>query len=152
MLRSLLQFSSYEILYSLLPLKFAAFFITEVAVQPHKEKQLSENNFKKTFSQKSFFFLCLVTICHHTKLLQYYWLYSPYCTFHPHDSFVTGILYLLISLTCLFPPHHLVTTCLFSISMSLFCFVMFVHAACFLDSMYKWNHMVFIFFYLTYFT
>ena len=32
LLRSLLQFSSYEILYSLLPLKFDAFFIAEVAV------------------------------------------------------------------------------------------------------------------------
>ena len=30
----------------------------------------------------------LVTICHHTKILHNYWLCSPHCTFHTHDSFI----------------------------------------------------------------
>ena len=30
--------------------------------------------------------ISLATICHHTKLLQYHWLYSPSCTFQPCDS------------------------------------------------------------------
>ena len=29
-----------------------------------------------------------VTICVHTKLLQYYWLYSLCCTLHPYDLFI----------------------------------------------------------------
>ena len=28
----------------------------------------------------------LATLCHHKKLLQYHWLYSPSCTFQPCDS------------------------------------------------------------------
>ena len=27
-------------------------------------------------------------ISHHTKILQYYWLCSPHCSFHPYDSFI----------------------------------------------------------------
>ena len=47
----------------------------------------------------------LVTICHHTKLLQYYWLYSLCCILHPFDIyFMTGSLYLLISFTYLSVP------------------------------------------------
>ena len=38
----------------------------------------------------------LVTIHHHTKLLQYYWLYSPWHTLHPVTHFITGSLYFLI--------------------------------------------------------
>ena len=30
----------------------------------------------------------LVAICQHTKMLHHYWLYSPYFTFHPRDSFI----------------------------------------------------------------
>ena len=30
--------------------------------------------------------ISLATICHHTKLLQYHWLYSSSCTFQPCDS------------------------------------------------------------------
>ena len=32
--------------------------------------------------------ISLVTICHHTKLLQYYWQYSLYCTLCPHNLFI----------------------------------------------------------------
>ena len=41
----------------------------------------------------------LITICHHTKILQYHLLYSPCCTFHPVNYFLIGSLYLLISRT-----------------------------------------------------
>jgi len=40
----------------------------------------------------------LVTIHHHTKSLQYYWLYSPCHTLHPVTHFITGSLYFLILL------------------------------------------------------
>ena len=43
--------------------------------------------------------ISLVTICHHTELLRFYWLYSPCWTFHLFNYFVTGSLYFLISLT-----------------------------------------------------
>ena len=38
--------------------------------------------------------ISLVTVCHHTKLLQYYWLYSLCYTLHPETYYF--ILYLLI--------------------------------------------------------
>ena len=62
-------------------------------------------------------------------------------------------MYLIISLAYFSPPPHptspLETTCLFSVSMTLFlfsyiCSFVFV----FLDSTYKWNHMVFVFLWL----
>ena len=50
--------------------------------------------------------ISLVTICHHRKLLQYYWLYSPYCTFHlPDIYFLPGSFYLLISLSLAYFIH-----------------------------------------------
>ena len=43
----------------------------------------------------------LVAICHHSKLLWYYWLYSLSCTLHPCDLFIfkTGSLCLLTPFT-----------------------------------------------------
>lgn len=32
--------------------------------------------------------ITVVTICHHRKWLQYYWLYSIHCQFHPCDLFI----------------------------------------------------------------
>ena len=72
--------------------------------------------------------ISLVTNCHNTMILKYYWLYSPSCAFHPM-SFATGSFHLLISLaySSILPlPSPLATTCLFSVSMSLFLFY-FVH-------------------------
>ena len=44
--------------------------------------------------------IALVTICHHTKISYNSWAFSSLCTLHPCDIyFITGSLYLLISLT-----------------------------------------------------
>ena len=67
----------------------------------------------------------LVTICHCTRLLQYYWPYSLSCAFHSHDSRVTGVLYLLsFSHISLIPPYTspLANTCSFSVPVSLLLF------------------------------
>ena len=47
--------------------------------------------------------ISLVMICYYINTLHNYWLISPLCAFHTHDSFsfATGSLYLLISLTYL---------------------------------------------------
>ena len=77
---------------------------------------------------------------------------SPPCLIY----FVTGSLYLLISLpiSLISPPHcPLATTRFFFVSIyDSFCFVMVALLFCFLGSTYKGNHMVFVFFLLTYFT
>ena len=66
--------------------------------------------------------ISLVTICHHTKILQYCSVYAPCCTLHLCNFyFVTESLCLLISLIP-HPPPLQQTTCLFFISMSLFLF------------------------------
>ena len=40
----------------------------------------------------------LAPIWHHTQLLDYYWLYSLYCTLHPHDySMATNLNFLIPS-------------------------------------------------------
>ena len=70
--------------------------------------------------------ISLVTICYHTKLLYYSCLYSPYYAFHPVIYFVTGSLYLLISLIYFTHPPTLSpppTSCLFSLSMSRLCYI-----------------------------
>ena len=77
----------------------------------------------------------LVTICHHTKLLQYYWLYSLCCILHPHDLLITGILYLLISVIYFSlpptpPPPWQTPVCSLCLWVC-FCFVIFVHLFCF---------------------
>ena len=65
--------------------------------------------------------------------------------------FVTESVYLLISLT--YVAHSptsspLATSCLFSVSMILFLFC-YLYLFCFLDFTYKWNHLVFVFLWLT---
>ena len=74
--------------------------------------------------------LIQVIICHHANLSQYYWLYFP----SPFHSLLTSCLLVIMPLV--------------STSMSLFLFgLVFI-----LDSIYKWNHTVFIFLCLTYST
>ena len=94
----------------------------------------------------------LDTTCHHTKILQSNWLYSPNCTYHPYDSLslITESLYLLMSFTYFIPQllSPLVTTCFFSVSTILFCFLIFFLLFCILDSTYKWNPTVFAFLWL----
>ena len=64
-----------------------------------------------------------VSICHHTKLLQYYWLYSLCVHYIPRLMyFIAGSLYLLILFIyflCPTPPSPVATTHFFSVSMSL---------------------------------
>ena len=89
----------------------------------------------------------LALTCHHTKLLYiincvpYTVCYIPvsclffYWTFAHFNPFL-----------CLNHPPSLsplATTKLFWVY---FCFLLFVHLFCFLDSQYKWDHMVFVFF------
>ena len=45
----------------------------------------------------------LVTICDHTKLLQYYWVYSSCCILNPITYFILNARLYLLS-TCLFQP------------------------------------------------
>ena len=96
--------------------------------------------------------LCLGTICHHTKVLQYFWLYlfmlyltSPWLIYS-----ISGILYLLITVTnfaqisTLSPP--LATT--IKISLFLFCSVLFT-CFVFLDFYIQViSHLVFTFLWL----
>ena len=69
----------------------------------------------------------LVTICHHTKLLLYFWPYSLFCILYPCDLFYNWkFMYLLIPFTYFTlhpPPLPPAATSLFSISMSLFLFL-----------------------------
>ena len=93
--------------------------------------------------------ISLVTICHYTKLLQYYWLYSLCCTLHPLTYFITGSLYILISFTYFTHPPVPISSAttvyslylwlrvyLFSVSMT-FSFYVFSFAF-FLDSQVIW--------------
>ena len=90
----------------------------------------------------------------HTHLLQYCWLYFLHCILHPHDFSITGNLYILIpsplaptSPTPLPSGNHqnVLYICEFDS-------VWFAPLFCFLDSMYTWNHIVFLFLCMTYFT
>ena len=93
--------------------------------------------------------MSLVTICHCTKILHNYWLYSPHCTFHRYDIyFATGNLYPLISLTYFSPPHSFLSGN-HLIALSVYDFlIMVVHLFYFSDSTYKWNHTIFFFLWL----
>ena len=68
----------------------------------------------------------LVTICHHTKLLRYYWLYSLRCTPYFHDLFVYNWKFiLLIPFTYFTPsptPYSVVSSTLLSVPVSVFQF------------------------------
>ena len=70
-----------------------------------------------------------VTICHHTKIIHNYWLYSPHCSFHTSDSLIFNWKFMPFKPAHLFLlfPLSLETTCLFSVSMILymFCYVCF---------------------------
>ena len=75
--------------------------------------------------------------------------YSPCCMFHPRDSFICNWKFVPLNLPHLFlsspTPFPLATTCFFSVSMTLFLFCYVCSFVLFLDSTYKWNHMVFVF-------
>ena len=98
--------------------------------------------------------ISLVTMCHQTKLLQYYWLYSLYCVLPPHDLFYNWKFVAFNPLHLFHPflhPSHLWQPSVCSLYLWLcFCFVTFAHLFYFLDSTYKWNHTVFIFLCMTY--
>ena len=88
--------------------------------------------------------ISLVTICPHTKLLQYYWPHFSCYILPPH-----GLLFYNWRLVPLNPlhlfchtpiPFPLALTHLFSVSVSLSFFVLFY----FSDSTCKWDHMVFV--------
>ena len=83
----------------------------------------------------------LVTICSHTKLLQYYWPYSLCCIWHPHGLCILR-LEAYTSYSCspvLCYPHHLFILCISTLILFWF-----------LDSICKWDHPVC--FSLAYFT
>ena len=75
----------------------------------------------------------LVVICHHTKILHNYWLYSPHCTLHTCDSLILQLEVCTSYLSHLFlsspnpSSNHLFVLCIYDC----FCFVMFVHLFCF---------------------
>ena len=83
-----------------------------------------------------------LTTCHHSDLLQCYWLYSLCCIFHLCDSFKTGILYTMIFLIYFtHPPIPLPSSSPLFVPLYLwvyFSFVMLVHLFCVLDSTYEW--------------
>ena len=78
----------------------------------------------------------LLTICHHTKLLQYYWLYSVLCTLYPYYTyFIIASLYILIPFTYslnlpLLPSDDYVCSLFL---WNCFCFILFFRFT------YKWN-------------
>ena len=79
--------------------------------------------------------ISLVTICHHTKILHNYWLYSLHYIFHRCDSFIlylkspSSVSLLPSALKQLSSGNHLFVLYLWVC----FCFIMFVHLLCFLD-------------------
>lgn len=85
----------------------------------------------------------LVTIYHHTKLWQFYSLYSLCCALYPVTDFITGSLYFLIHFKYFTQPpahpssNHQMVLCIWVC----FCLVFFVLA---LDFTYKWTH-IFVF-------
>ena len=97
----------------------------------------------------------IAIICHHTKLLSYYWLYSSCCTLY----YILKT-YLLCDWmdVCTFNLLHLfwpfanspflwqLPVCSLYLSLFLFCLFWFIGMT------YKWNHLVFTFLCLTYFT
>ena len=66
----------------------------------------------------------VATICHHITLLQYHWLYSLCCTFHPMTYSFHNCKFITPTSSLTFPfllrPSPLPTTNLFSVFMDLF--------------------------------
>lgn len=70
---------------------------------------------------------CLVTTCHHTDLLQYYWPYSLCCTLCPHELFILNWKCILLNPLHIFHPFP-PSLSLLAATSSLFqlvCFVLF---------------------------
>lgn len=63
---------------------------------------------------------------HHTHVLQYYWLYSSFCTEHPHGYSVITNLYLLILSPLLATPNSLLAGNHPNVSMGLFLSYLFI--------------------------
>lgn len=92
----------------------------------------------------------VVTVCHQQTFLQYHWLYSLCCAFHPHDLFIyliTGSLHLLMAHIYFLHASHLPPLWQPSVCSGFFC--LFV---CFLDSTNEWNHTIFAFVWLASFS
>ena len=92
----------------------------------------------------------LVTICHHRKILQYHWLYSPAVYFIPVTLLFCNWKLAPLNLPLCFThsptPSPLWQPPVCSLYLWIcFCFIIFVHLACFSDFTYKWNHMIFVF-------
>ena len=108
------------------------------------------------FQFSSFFYCCSVTIVPISLPITPSFPYpSPPPTFNhsPPLSLFMGPLYMFLDdpspyFPCS-PPSPLVTVILFLISMSL---VLFWSLVCFVDSTYRWDHVVFVFHHLAYFT
>ena len=67
-------------------------------------------------------------------------------------SFIHSSLYSLIPYSYFISPlplSPLATVSLFSVSMNLFLFCVYIHLYCFLDSIRKWYHIIFVFLCLT---
>ena len=83
-----------------------------------------------------------------------YWLFSPCCTIHPLAYLTPSSLCLPLPNPWVAPPliptgnHYFVLYICESASFLLYSLVCCI----FLDSTYKWYHMVFVFLFLTYFT
>ena len=70
------------------------------------------------------YYILLDTICHHKKLLQYYWVYSLCCTSSWLIYFIVENLYLLIPITYFLSPPPLSTlVAMFVLWQFLFCFL-----------------------------
>lgn len=90
----------------------------------------------------------------HTKLLKYYWPYTLCCILPPpaylfSNWWFVSLNSLLYYVHCI-PFHffnHLFVLCFYESVFILLCFL-----CCFLGSSHKWDHMIFVFFCVTYLT
>lgn len=76
--------------------------------------------------------------------MQYYLLYAPWCTLHSHNVFISELE--VCTSSSILPPFPLKLfgnhySVLYIVSLSFIWFCLF----CFLDSTYKWYHVVFVF-------
>lgn len=90
----------------------------------------------------------LATFCPHTELLQFYWLYSSHCTWHPSwlIYFITGNLYFFIPFTY-FAQSPIPPFLWQSLIRSLDYESAFI-LSCFSDFIFKCDHTVFVFLWL----
>ena len=98
----------------------------------------------------------IATICYHTVLLQYHWLYSLTCAFYSHDLLYNWKPVSPTPLQLFCPsPHPLPSSTrefVLHIDRSDSAFCWFVHWFWFSDSTQEWSHTVFVFLSLIRFT